>query len=160
MLVPLPAFPSVEESSIPALRPAGCTTIPTSASSWHEWQLVLRHGRHRALDHVFRCRRPRDAPRTSTELLVCQSTTQFYAQCPQRCLTATRPASQAAPPQRPENPRLQRELGNPAAPHRELCNLFNERGRCFRGARCPYIHACAQCGGQHAKRACPSTTHT
>ena len=91
---------------------------------------------------------------------VCQSTTHFYAQCPQHRLAATRPALQPVPPQRPENPRSQRESGNPAGPHVELCNLFNERGRCFRGARCPYTHACAQCGGQHAKRACPSTTHT
>ena len=91
---------------------------------------------------------------------VCQSTTHFYAQCPQRRLAATRPASQSVPPQRPENPRSQHKSGNPAGPHGELCNLFNERGRCFRGARYPYTHACAQCGGQHAKRACPSTTHT
>ena len=91
---------------------------------------------------------------------VCQSTTHFYVQCPQRRLAATRPALQPVPPHRPENPRSQRESGNPAAPHRELCNLLNERGRCFRGARCPYTHACAQCGGQHTKRACPSTSHT
>ena len=87
---------------------------------------------------------------------VCQSTTHFYEQCPQCHLAAMRPASQPVPSQRPENPRSQRKSGNPAAPHRELCNLFNERVRCFRGARCPYTHACAQCGGQHAKRAVPS----
>ena len=67
-LVPLPAFPSVEESSIPALRPAALQYgLPPHASS--ERQLALRRGRHRALDHVFRCRRPRDAPSTSAELL-------------------------------------------------------------------------------------------
>ena len=48
---------------------------------------------------------------------VCQSTTHFYAQCPQRRLAATRPASQPVPPQRPKNPRSQLESGNPAGPH-------------------------------------------
>ena len=67
-LVPLPAFPSVEESSIPALRLAALRyRLPPQAGS--ERQLALRRGRHRALGHVFRCRQPRDAPRTSAELL-------------------------------------------------------------------------------------------
>ena len=87
---------------------------------------------------------------------LCQSTTHFYAQCPQRRLAAAYPPSQLV---RPENTRPQRATGNLAAPPGELCKLYNERGRCFRGTRCPYTHACAQCGGQHAKRVCPNANH-
>ena len=36
------------------------------------------------------------------------------------------------------------------------CMIFNDKGRCFHGPRCPYTHTCLYCGGQHAKRVCPA----
>lgn len=37
----------------------------------------------------------------------------------------------------------------------KYCRLYNRRGSCFRGQRCPYYHRCSQCNGGHPKRACP-----
>ncbi len=35
------------------------------------------------------------------------------------------------------------------------CRIYNRRGTCFRGSKCPYYHACSGCNGAHPKRACP-----
>ena len=35
------------------------------------------------------------------------------------------------------------------------CRIFNQRGFCYRGTRCPYPHTCSGCNGGHPKRACP-----
>ena len=37
----------------------------------------------------------------------------------------------------------------------KYCHLYNKRGTCFRGSRCPYYHACSECNGGHPSRACP-----
>ena len=45
---------------------------------------------------------------------------------------------------------------NPLGDQQEPCYIFNDKGHCFRGNHCPYLHTCTHCGGQHAKWACPS----
>ena len=39
----------------------------------------------------------------------------------------------------------------------KICRIFNQKGSCFRGSRCPYfhIHVCNKCKGGHPERACP-----
>ena len=37
----------------------------------------------------------------------------------------------------------------------KYCHLYNKRGTCFRGSRCPYNHACSECNGGHPSRAYP-----
>ena len=37
----------------------------------------------------------------------------------------------------------------------KYCRLYNRRGTCFRGSKCPYYHACSECNGGHPSRACP-----
>ena len=34
------------------------------------------------------------------------------------------------------------------------CRVYNRRGFCFRGPRCPYSHTCSSCQGGHPKRTC------
>ena len=40
----------------------------------------------------------------------------------------------------------------PTGEQQELCFIFNDKGRCFRGSRCPCAHTCTHCGGQHSHR--------
>jgi hypothetical protein len=37
----------------------------------------------------------------------------------------------------------------------KYCHLYNKRGTCFRGPKCPYLHTCSGCNGGHPRRACP-----
>ena len=48
------------------------------------------------------------------------------------------------------SPDLQSRLGT-----RERCGVFNDKGSCFRGKRCPYDHLCSSCGGPHQRVGCP-----
>ena len=81
----------------------------------------------------------------------CGSTSHLYASCPLRCQPA-RPAANHDLP-RPQPP----TKGQPAPEERrEPCFVYNEKGHCFRGPRCPYAHMCLTCGGQHPKRSCPT----
>ena len=61
---------------------------------------------------------------------------------PTGVVPATAPASRAQP--------------RPPSGGQEQCMIFNDKGRCFRGPRCPYTHSCLFCGGPHAKRVCPA----
>ena len=94
---------------------------------------------------------------TPQTCFACGSATHFYAQCPHR----RQPGNfRPPPPTRADNPKPPTPSGKEQPPsltrdQRELCMIFNDKGRCFRGPRCPYAHTCAQCGGQHSKRACP-----
>lgn len=36
----------------------------------------------------------------------------------------------------------------------EFCRLWNKKGSCFRGERCPYQHVCSECRGSHPKSSC------
>ena len=36
----------------------------------------------------------------------------------------------------------------------ETCRLFNKKGSCFRGIKCPYLHQCSACGGSHPHASC------
>ena len=38
----------------------------------------------------------------------------------------------------------------------DVCAEFNTKGACSFGQRCKFRHACGDCGGQHAAKACPS----
>ena len=99
---------------------------------------------------------------TTLTCYTCGSSGNLYAQCPLRrqsgggpCIPprfdpppvptgvvpATAPASRAQP--------------RPPSGGQEQCTIFNDKGRCFRGPRCPYTHSCLFCGGPHAKRVCP-----
>ena len=31
-----------------------------------------------------------------------------------------------------------------------ICKIYNRKGNCFRGARCPYFHICKKCRGPHS----------
>ena len=86
----------------------------------------------------------------------CGSTTHLYAACPQR-----RPHSNFRPPLGQNTPRPPATSGgdhpnSSTRDQQEPCFIFNDKGRCFRGHRCPYAHTCTHCGGQHPKRACPN----
>lgn len=43
-------------------------------------------------------------------------------------------------------------------PDNKICRIFNQKGSCFRGTRCPYFHVCNKCKGGHPERACPDRT--
>lgn len=95
-------------------------------------------------------------PYSSPNCFTCGSTGHFYAQCPQRRLVAPRTII-AATTDAPKPPPLvaKDQPSASATGQREICLIFNDKGRCFRGSRCPYTHTCAHCGGQHPKRSCP-----
>lgn len=39
----------------------------------------------------------------------------------------------------------------------EFCGLYNDKGTCFRGYKCPYSHHCRHCGGPHPECGCPKS---
>ena len=97
------------------------------------------------------------AQQASLACFVCGSTTHLYAACPQR----RPPANRHLMSLRQTQPRpLATTSGdlpaNPSGEPQEPCLIFNDKGRCFRGSRCPYSHTCTHCGGQHSKRGCPN----
>ena len=97
------------------------------------------------------------ASSTSQACFSCGSTSHFYAACPQRRLSTTRAAT--GPKQdntRPLGTSREQPSSAPSGDQQEPCYIFNDKGRCFRGQRCPYSHLCTHCGGQHAKRGCPN----
>ena len=83
----------------------------------------------------------------------CGSLSHLYASCPHR----RRPAPSQQPPAGPKSDQPpSRPPGNPPGEQQEPCYIFNDKGRCFRGNRCPYLHTCTHCGGQHSRRGCPN----
>ena len=88
----------------------------------------------------------------------CGSSAHFYAACPHRRLPSSfRPTAGQKPDQaRPPATGGPHPPASPGGPQQEPCFIYNDKGRCFRGQRCPYSHACTHCGGQHPKRGCPS----
>ena len=55
-------------------------------------------------------------------------------------------------------PRSQASSHQGAPDDDKYCRVFNKRGFCFRGPRCPYPHVCSVCLGGHPQRACPKQT--
>ena len=53
----------------------------------------------------------------------------------------------------PLKPGIQARLG--AKP--EPCGVYNDKGTCFRGHKCPYSHYCRHCGGPHPECGCPQS---
>ena len=63
----------------------------------------------------------------------------------------------------PNNQRQQKPPGagqtNPTTiPDNKVCKVFNQKGHCFRGTRCPSFHVCTKCKGGHPEQACPDRT--
>jgi hypothetical protein len=79
----------------------------------------------------------------------CGSLTHLYAACPQRRRSTPHQLTGPAPEQPARAP------ANPTGERQEPCYIFNDKGCCFRGNRCPYRHTCTHCGGQHSRRSCP-----
>ena len=87
---------------------------------------------------------------------VCGSTTHLFAACPQRRVTPRQPTGPSKYDQARPQAAPGRDLpAGPTGDQQEPCFIFNDKGRCFRGNRCPYSHTCTHCGGQHARRGCP-----
>ena len=102
------------------------------------------------------------APAGTLTCYTCGSGGHLYAQCPLR-----RQSGGPRAPLRSEPPLAPAAVAPATAPSswvqprpppgaHEPCMIYNDRGRCFRGPRCPYTHACLSCGGPHAKRVCPA----
>ena len=50
--------------------------------------------------------------------------------------------------------------GRKTIPDNKICCIFNQKGSCFRGTRCPYFHVCNKCKGGHLEQACPDHTYS
>ena len=85
----------------------------------------------------------------------CGSASNLYAACPQRRQPPL-PRPVTAAKQYPPRSHTPANPPSRVGEQRKPCYIFNDKGRCFRGARCPYLHTCTLCGGQHAKRSCPT----
>ncbi len=88
----------------------------------------------------------RDVGTSNSRCPVCNASGHTARHCPQ---LEQRPANPRPANSRPADPRTD----NPRAD--EHCQLYNRRGSCFRGSKCPYRHVCSDCNGGHPKRACP-----
>ena len=97
---------------------------------------------------------PTPAPMAPMACYTCGSLTHLYAACPQR-RQATYPRNSNPTMPKPGSATTN-PPARPAGEQQEPCYIFNDKGRCFRGSRCPYLHTCTHCGGQHAKRSCPT----
>ena len=82
----------------------------------------------------------------------CGSLSHLYAACPQRTRRSNQPRQDTS---RQDKPRTDTSTKPAAADQQEPCYIYNDKGRCFRGERCPYLHVCTYCGGQHSRRGCP-----
>ena len=68
----------------------------------------------------------------------CGSTSHLYAACPQRRRDTARP-SHSTNTQPPPTPARDPPAARPRE-QQEQCYVYNDKGRCFRGQRCPYAH--------------------